>query len=442
MRTLLGSFKKFAAKKGIADKIYIVGGAVRDIISGIGTKDIDVAVTGDALAISKEFAQVSGCSFVLLDSEFGISRVVKDSSFIDFSSLRDSPIASDLAGRDITINAMALPLCEWPSIFHVIDPFGGREDLSARIVRMLSESNLVSDPLRILRIYRFAASLHFEIEKNTRLALDKHGTLLGNVAVERIADELRCITSLADSNKIMTDMADDHVLAALFPEFAAAPGISIRKGVGCLKQCEHILCNASHYFPLNERRVFSYFDLPARRICLKLAALFSGTSHAAEAALRMKMSRKETGLVASFSSGCENIMFFCNTGTTGLELLRFLKNVQDGIYPSIILAAATAHMGEPASANETVLPEDRLPSFGNKVLSLYHDEVIPRMGLLRMITGDDLINEFGLPPSHRFKLILSALEDDILQKKVNTRDEALAKVREILKSAEGEKLRS
>ncbi len=128
MHQLLELFKEFCLKKGIADDTYIVGGAVRDMLSGIETKDIDLAVAGDAISISQEFARTSGSSFVLLDSTYGIARVVKDSVFLDISAMRGGSIASDLADRDITINAMALPLREWESKTHLIDPFGGQEE--------------------------------------------------------------------------------------------------------------------------------------------------------------------------------------------------------------------------------------------------------------------------------------------------------------------------
>ncbi len=128
MHPLLKLFNDFARKRGIADDTYIVGGAVRDMLSGIETNDIDLAVAGDALEISKEFAEVSGASYVLLDSEFRIARVVKDSFFLDISAMNGDSITEDLAGRDITINAMAQSLGEWPSTVHIIDPFGGLQE--------------------------------------------------------------------------------------------------------------------------------------------------------------------------------------------------------------------------------------------------------------------------------------------------------------------------
>ena len=427
---LLELFKDFALKKGIACNTFIVGGAVRDMLSGLETNDIDLVVPGDAIEISKEFAQASGSCFVLLDSKFAIARVVKDSFYLDMSAMRGGSITADLADRDITINAMARPLCEWQSAAHVIDPFGGREDLQSGVIRMVSERNLISDPLRILRIYRFSAALQAHIETNTRRSLKKHRGRLNDVAIERIAEELRHIMSLADSYENLKAMEEDNVIPVLFPELLSAPGISIKMGLACYGQCEDLLRDPVHYFPLHEKRITDYFELPVRRICLKLSALFSGEAGALEAAMRLKMSKKETALIASISSGCKNILSLCGVASHRPKMLRFLKNAQDNIYPMAILAAAAGRQG--TTMHRTPESGDQVLSLCNKILSLYVDEVLPRMGILKMITGEDLIREFGLSPSPQFKVILSELEDDILEGKFNTKDEALKTVRGIL----------
>src|SRR5208337_2303565 len=153
-------------------------------------------------------------------------------------------------------------------------------------IRMVSERNLISDPLRILRIYRFSAALHALIEINTRRALKPHRALLNDVAVERIAEELRHMLALGDSHESMKEMEEDNIMPVLFPEFRRHPGISIKKGLACYGRCEALLRDPAHYFPLQEKRIFDYFELPARRICLKLTALFSGEAYAPlEAAL-------------------------------------------------------------------------------------------------------------------------------------------------------------
>ncbi|MBF0559524.1 MAG: CCA tRNA nucleotidyltransferase [Nitrospirae bacterium] len=417
MNPLINELKDFATKKHIADNVYIVGGAVRDMLSGVDTKDIDLAVAGDALKISKEFAEASAGTYVLLDSEFMTARVVKDSFSLDISAMRGDSIISDLSQRDITINAMAQPLLALQSRDHIIDPFGGHADLQSGIIRMVSVKNLISDPLRILRIYRFSAALHSRIEKETSHSVKKHGELLKGVAVERIAEELRNITALPDSHKIMDVMEENNIVTVLFPEFQGLHGISIRQGIECWRRGEVILGNPDRYFPGRGPNFSAYFKSRGRVTCLKLAELFSGDSVAQKAALRLKMSRKEAGLIVGISTGYKNLVSLFRTGSGKTELLRFLKDTQDDFYPIAVLAVSL---------------DDAFIDLCNWAFSLYIDEVIPRLGRLRLITGDDLIREFGLSPSPQFKRILSLLEDDILLGKVSTREEALRAVSEVL----------
>ncbi|MBF0506414.1 MAG: hypothetical protein HQL09_06225 [Nitrospirae bacterium] len=419
MHPLLVLFKDFALKKGIADDAYIVGGAVRDMLSGVETKDIDLAVAGDALEISKEFAHYSGSSFVLLDSAFGIARVVKDGVFLDISAMRGHSITADLADRDMTINAMALPLREWGSESpHVIDPFGGGKDLGAGIIRMVSERNIVNDPLRIIRIYRFSAVLRASIEKNTRQAVNKYNVLLKDVAVERIAEELRHIMSLGNSHEIMNSMEDDGIVRVLFPEFLSSPGNSMKQGIPFYGQCEGILADPAPYFPFASEHILAFFEHTERRICLKLAALFSGEARVMGAVSRLKMSNKEAEFISFITSGHKNILSMAAAGSGETGIIRFLKVARDNVYPAVVLAAV--------GAGGWILP------FLNDMLSLYLKEVMPRMSLIRMITGDDLITEFGLTPSPQFKLILSELEDNILEGKINTKEDGLEAAREII----------
>jgi len=223
MHPLLEHFKNFAERRGISDSAFIVGGAVRDILLGNEKKDIDIAIKGDSLNIAKDFAKDRRGSFVLLDADFQTARVVKNGYFLDISAMRGNSIHDDLSERDITINAMAIPLSEVKSQesevrSRTIDPFNGKNDLADKIIRMVSEENLIKDPLRILRIYRFAAALNFSIEDDTLSAAERLAPLISSVAVERIAEELRYIVRLDNSYKTMKALLDNKILANIFPE--------------------------------------------------------------------------------------------------------------------------------------------------------------------------------------------------------------------------------
>ena len=90
-------------------KVYLVGGYVRDLMLGRETRDIDIAVEGSALEVARRAAAALGGSFVPLDSERGIARVVGEGFSLDFVPLKGE-ISRDLAGRDFTVDAMALTL--------------------------------------------------------------------------------------------------------------------------------------------------------------------------------------------------------------------------------------------------------------------------------------------------------------------------------------------
>src|SRR5208283_20857 len=222
-----------------------------------------------------------------------------------------------------------------------------------------------------------------------------------------------------DSHKIMKVMEEDNTMSILFPEFPGT-NVSIKQGIECCRRIEGLLGNPEPDFPNQGQNISANFTPPSRVTCLKLAALFSGEPIAQKAALRLKMSKKEASLVTRISIGYKNIISLFSEAAEKPELLRYLQCTQDNIYPVAFLAASLDHTG-------SVLP------FFNKLMSLYIDEIIPRMGRLRMITGDDLISEFGLSPSPDFRRILSELQDDILLGKVSTKEEAFKAVKEILK---------
>ena len=147
---------------------YLVGGPVRDRLLGAPTADLDVTVVGDALAVAKRVAaDIQGR--LTVHQRFGTATVTAGSLTIDLVTARretyNSPgalpdvepggIADDLARRDFTINAMALPLLA--SIGDPVDPHRGRADLEAGLIRVLHPESFRDDPTRILRAVRYAA---------------------------------------------------------------------------------------------------------------------------------------------------------------------------------------------------------------------------------------------------------------------------------------------
>ncbi len=120
-----------------ANKIYLVGGIVRDILLRRDTKDVDLVCKG-AESLARKFAKSTGGSFFVLDQENKVYRVVlKPATYFDFAELRGGAIEADLALRDFTIDAMALELVggrqSAVNSKNIIDPFKGQEDLNKKI---------------------------------------------------------------------------------------------------------------------------------------------------------------------------------------------------------------------------------------------------------------------------------------------------------------------
>jgi len=239
-------------------KIYTVGGPVRDQLLNIeNSKDIDFIVCGillsDLKKILRRFGTINlvGQSFGVIkfkpfksESVYDISLPRKESSTgaghrdfdVDFDYTL--PIEKDLSRRDFTINAMAK---EFPG-GEIIDPFGGRDDLDNKILRMVFDSGFIDDPLRIIRGIQFAARFNLTVESNTLTSMIKQVNLIETVSPERIAEELNKLLELAEKPSIgFRLMNQTGLLEHILPELAQTVGIDQPGGYHRWDVFEHTL---------------------------------------------------------------------------------------------------------------------------------------------------------------------------------------------------------
>jgi tRNA nucleotidyltransferase (CCA-adding enzyme) len=182
------------ARDAGGEPVYLVGGAVRDLLLGRGRADLDLVVEGDAAALAAKLGAES-----VEHERFGTAKARLDSHEIDIAAARTetyaqpgalpqvepASLADDLARRDFTINAMALPLRGQPEL---IDPHRGREDLAARLLRVLHTRSFEDDPTRALRAARYASRFGFELETETEALLRRAN--MGTVSADRRETEL------------------------------------------------------------------------------------------------------------------------------------------------------------------------------------------------------------------------------------------------------------
>jgi len=236
---------------------FAVGGFVRDKILNRPTKDIDIVCIGDGLALATAFAnQFSPRPPVSLFKTFGTAQVKLDSIEIEFVGARKesyaresrkpsvSPgtIEDDQNRRDFTVNALAISLIE-NDFGKVIDPFGGLEDLTNKILRtpLAPEKTFDDDPLRMMRAIRFATQLNFEITAETFTAIQKMADRISIVSQERITDELQKIMQTAVPSKGWYLLKEAGLLKHIFPILLQLEGAETLDGIGHKDNFSHTL---------------------------------------------------------------------------------------------------------------------------------------------------------------------------------------------------------
>jgi poly(A) polymerase len=203
--------------------VWIVGGAVRDAALGRDVVDLDLAVAGDVAAVARAIAREGKGHSFELSAEFATWRVVAaDGSWqIDLTALRGETIEADLAERDFTIGAVAVPLAGGESI----DPYGGLADLDRRLLRIVGERSFAADPLRLLRAARLAAGLGLEVDAATASLARSEARRAGEPAGERQLVELRQLIGGPDPLRALRLLDELDLTAVVLPELEALRGV-------------------------------------------------------------------------------------------------------------------------------------------------------------------------------------------------------------------------
>ncbi len=236
---------------------YLVGGFVRDSILQRPCKDIDVVCIGDGNGI--ELAQHLAADTqaqVSIFKNFGTAHVALGEWDVEFvgarkeSYQRDSrkpivengTLADDQDRRDFTINALAISL-NASTFGQLLDPFGGIEHLKQKLIRTPLEPQITfsDDPLRMMRAIRFASQLEFDIDADTFEAIRQMKERIRIVSQERISDELNKIILSATPSYGFKLLYHSGLLPIIFPELTALQGVETQDGKGHKDNFYHTL---------------------------------------------------------------------------------------------------------------------------------------------------------------------------------------------------------
>jgi poly(A) polymerase/tRNA nucleotidyltransferase (CCA-adding enzyme) len=211
--------------------LYLVGGAVRDLLMGLEPKDLDFATSAPPEVVMAQ-AQAQGLQAIPSGLVFGTVTLLFEGSSFEVTTFRrdiatdgrraevawGQSIEEDLARRDFTINAMAMA-----ANGGIVDPFGGRRDLAAQVIQAVRDplERFQEDYLRPVRAGRFAARFGFAIEGETlRAARLVAAEILGRVSIERIVQEMEKAFGGPSPSTFLRYLYDLGILQRLIPEFA------------------------------------------------------------------------------------------------------------------------------------------------------------------------------------------------------------------------------
>ena len=460
---------------GLSTPAYLVGGYLRDsLLSRPPQRDLDIALSADSQSVGRDLARALGGSFVPLNPDRGIARVVVDDSGagpwnVDLATLPGS-IEEDLARRDFTIDALALPLSAWGSPTPgelVIDPFNGRADLVNKVVRAVSPGVFRDDPGRLLRSVRLAAALRFRLEPQTARQATADAFHVSRVAPERVRDEFLAILALDGAKGSLEVLDRLDLLCRVVPEVAEAKGVeqpqvhywdvwghlmhSVESAEGITKGHQHSPIYTLVYWTADTEAHFSQEigDGHSRRTLLKLAALlhdiakprtkqvdetgrtrFPGHSElgAALTARRLAQLRICSRGVALVSKMVEHHLRPAHM-MQGVELptrraiYRFFRDVQDAAIDTLYLCQADYIAAKgPEISPKAWAAHARMVTH---VLQVGSQPVVSGR-IRRLVDGNELMDHFNLGPGRVIGQMLDRVEEARAAGEIATREEALA----------------
>jgi putative nucleotidyltransferase with HDIG domain len=450
------------------ERAWLVGGALRDRLLGRPTGDVDVAVEGDPRPAARRIARASGGACFRLSGEFGAWRTVGPGHdwHVDLVPLREGAIEADLALRDFTVNAMAEPLAGG----EIVDPHGGRADLAARRLRMVSADALAADPLRTLRAVRLAVELDLEMEGATAAAVAAHAPQIARVAPERVFGELKRVVIVPAPRPGLALMEASGLTEAVLPELAALRGVvqnvfhhadvyehtlEVLDAVVAIERDPEAAGLAEHAGAVAALLAEPLADDLTRGQAMRLAALLHDAAKPATRAVlpdgRVTFSGHDAEGAAMARAvlrrlrGSERLADYVGDLTRHHLRAGFLvhERAPEGLPPRAVwrYLRATA----PHSADVTVFTvADRLATRGKNAPAAIEAHLRLARELLGaalaertggapppLVRGDELARELGIAAGPELGRLLARLEEDRYAGAIATREDALRRAREL-----------
>ncbi len=408
---LLEQARASAAKRRVS--IALVGGSVRDLLLGRAPHDFDFAVLGDAVGLARAVANALGGAFYVMDAERGTARVIVDGLIVDFARCRGVTLEDDLRGRDLTFNAIAalLPLDgPMPGQIALYDPLDGAQDLRARVIRLASPEAIANDPVRAMRVARFAADLGARIDPAAEVAARAAAPRLAAAdgpSAERTRDELFKALSLSEASAAVDRLEALGLLNVVVPE-------STTRQPGALPAIDALLEETAARAPrLNARLAEPLANAP-RLALLRLVALCASASPAAveRRALALTLSAAEVTRARTIRAGAA----LTEALREARAEYRWMRTVRDAAPEAALLGMAM----DPARAD-----------IGWGLIEHFEARYAPQVAPAPLLGGQDVL-ELGVVPGPAVGAALEAVREAQMIGEITTREQALALARRVI----------
>ena len=374
----------------LPENAYLVGGSVRDALLNRYKVplDLDFVLPEKAIATARKIANLNGGGFVVLDQVREIARVVFPQGTLDLARQEGASLLADLHRRDFTINAIAYNI----HLQQLVDPLGGLKDIKQGVLRMVSPQNLEDDPLRLLRAYRQAAQLNFQIEAETRIAISDRISLLKTIAAERVQAELNYIFTAPQGHKWLVSAIADGLLEFWLPSINSSK----------IEQLKTLTEGMEYCFRLG-------LDLPELAIFAHLATLVAAEPAIAEQELsKLKYARAQIKGVVKTVRYLPQLQQMSNPMSLREQYFWFLA-VKD-IFPVLIVRAIATGV-----SLKIIEP----------LIERYIEPTDPVAHPQSLVTGNDLIKQLNLKPSPIIGKLLTEIQIAQIESKITTPQQAI-----------------
>lgn len=441
--------------------IWLVGGAVRDILLDKEILDRDLIVTDfDAKEFSTKVAEFFEGKFIPLDEENKIYRIVlKDKiNYLDITNPIENSLEKDIERRDLSVNAIAINI----KTGEIYDPTDGLKDFENEILNGIREENFTDDPLRLLRIFRFHSTLGFKISHELMNIAKKHAALINRSAKERVEYELMKLFDGKYADSALLKLDECRVLGYIFSfvkELKQVPPNAhhhldlFNHSIETVRQIQILYENSSDFVKEHLEKVdFGGFSRLAH---LKLAAFmhdigkFStwvieedtgrhrfykhddvGSKMAPDILRKLSFSNKQIKYIQKMiKNHMYATMVVCSPELTDKIMMRYVRKMEDDSIDAIIIGKADRLSALGPEITREIVNENL--TMLDKLMHFYIDSLETIKSLPKLLDGNEIMELLNIKPSPKLGKILNELHEAQLNGDITTKEQALEFVKKL-----------